>query len=335
MEFSRYELQFEPNSGQAEILPEYEEIEGGTFNITLEEGDWTITAIAFVNISGVEGIRDGEYKAARGSTPLTVKAGSPNEVSIDIERGVETGEGVFHYDISYPQGMAAAALEILTVDGMEASPVKEVDLLKNGSSGSFALDAGYYILLLNLEKDEKKIVKVEVIHIYKNMTTRAVGTDYNFTDEDFFYVEAGQEEPGKEEPGKEEPGKEEPGKEEPGKEEPGKEEPGKEEPGKEEPGKEEPGKEEPGKEEPGKEEPGKEDPGKEEPGKEEPGKEEPGKEEPGKEEPGKEEPGKEEPGKEEPGKEEPGKEEPGKEVPGKEEPGKEEPGKEEPGKDTR
>jgi hypothetical protein len=179
--FSRYELQFSPGSGQAEKDPESLATTSST--ITLEEGSWTITAIAYVDISGVTGTAGDEYEAARGSNTLTITAGQPASVTIDIADGMGTGQGVFNYDLSYPDNVEAAALKILALDGTEEA---SVDLKTGGPSGSITLDADYYVLRLELEKDGNRIVKVEVIHIYTNMTTTAEGTEYTFTDEDFF-----------------------------------------------------------------------------------------------------------------------------------------------------
>lgn len=146
--FSRYELQFTPLNGQAAKAPEAPA--GLSHTLTLAEGDWTITALAYVNISGVAEIPDGEYEAARGSNTLTVVADQSDNVTIDIRGGVEAGKGVFGYTLSYPASVDTADLKILTLEG---TATKEVHLKDDGPSGSFALDAGYYILHLELEKN--------------------------------------------------------------------------------------------------------------------------------------------------------------------------------------
>jgi formylglycine-generating enzyme required for sulfatase activity len=181
--FSRYELQFTPESGQAEKNPE--SVPGTNPTVTLAAGDWTITAIGYVNIENIDGIPEGEYEAARGSNTITVESEQNHNVSIDIRSGTEAGKGIFSYTLSYPPGVSGAALKVFTLLGV---PIKEVNLTEPPASGSFSLDAGYYILRLELEKDGGEIVKVEVIHIYKGLTTSAEGTDYTFTDADFFFA---------------------------------------------------------------------------------------------------------------------------------------------------
>jgi uncharacterized repeat protein (TIGR02543 family) len=177
--FSRYELQFTPNDGQAAKNPE--SVTNGSTTITLATGSWTITAIAYINVSGIDEIPDGEYEAARGSNDLTVNTGT-NSVSIDIQCDVEDGTGVFSYELSYPDDVSAALLKVLSLEG---DLIEEADLTAEGSAGLFTLDSGYYLLRVELERGEGKIVKVEVIHIYKNLITIAQGGDFSFDGNDF------------------------------------------------------------------------------------------------------------------------------------------------------
>jgi formylglycine-generating enzyme required for sulfatase activity len=182
--FNRYELRFTPEEGQE--ARESVTVYSPNYTSNLVAGAWTITAVAYMNISDVEGIPNGEYEAARGSKGLTVIPEQANSVDIDIRGGTENGQGVFKYELSYPP-VDAAALKILSLP--DESSVKEVDLLSEGVSyGSFVLDTGYYILHLELKKGRGTITKIEVIHIYNNMSTTAGGTDYTFSDDDFLFT---------------------------------------------------------------------------------------------------------------------------------------------------
>jgi formylglycine-generating enzyme required for sulfatase activity len=172
-QFSRYELRFTPNGGQAAKNPET--VTSTNTTVTLVTGSWTITALAYINVGS------NEYEVARGSKNLTVNTGS-NNVIIDIKGNVEEGTGTFSYELTYPDDVSAAVLKALSLTG---ELKKEVNLKADGSSGSFTLNAGYYLLRVELEKDEGKAVKTEVIHIYKNLTTRAYGDEYGFTGNDF------------------------------------------------------------------------------------------------------------------------------------------------------
>jgi hypothetical protein len=126
--FSRYELQFTPGSGQE--AKEAEDVtDPNSHSVTLATGDWTITAIAYIEISGITGITDGEYEAARGNNTLTVGEGPDNSVGIDIHGDIGDGEGIFSYELSYPQDVDAAAFSILTLAGEPLDPPIAVDLL--------------------------------------------------------------------------------------------------------------------------------------------------------------------------------------------------------------
>jgi hypothetical protein len=174
--FSKYELVFTPTSGQKPVDP-VPLIDGISHSLSLPEGTWTITALAYVQIQGVEGIEQGDYVAARGSVDVTVSASSPVNKIIDLHGGVDQGKGVFSYDIKIPEDLDSATLEILSLGG---SLVKSVNL-KTDTSGSFALDSGYYLLKVSRVKGENATGWAEVVHIYTALTTEAGGPGYDFT----------------------------------------------------------------------------------------------------------------------------------------------------------
>jgi hypothetical protein len=108
---------------------------------------------------------------------VTLYSTSPVSESIDIAGGTGQGRGVFSYDITIPGDLDAASLAILTLAG---SSVKTIDL-KNGPSGSFGLDAGYYFLKITRTKAGADSVHTEIVHIYESWTTEAAGPRYDFT----------------------------------------------------------------------------------------------------------------------------------------------------------
>jgi hypothetical protein len=174
--FSKYELAFTPKSGQKAMDPVMF-TEGTSHSLTLPVGDWTITALAYIRIQDIAGITDGDYVAARGTKDVTVSTADMYE-TIDLRGGVdEEGKGVFSYDITLPEDLGSASLEMLDLEG---KPVKWVDL-KLTASGSFALDSGYYLLKISRAKGGDAEVRAEVVHIYTALTTEAVGPGYDFT----------------------------------------------------------------------------------------------------------------------------------------------------------
>jgi hypothetical protein len=188
-EFSGYTLSFIPQLGEdkpADITLTPEDLAGG-YTMELLAGNWKIGAAGLVRIEDVTGIDDGDYPAAYGeSATLYIYAGATiDDVTIDIQGGVDAGgQGVFSYDITYQEDISSATLKLLTLEGDEAVP--PIDLLDGGPTGSFALDAGYYLLRTELEWRGSSIVKTEVVHIYGGRTTEA---NYTFTEDGFIWVE--------------------------------------------------------------------------------------------------------------------------------------------------
>ena len=184
-EFSLYKLEFTPLNGQDAKGPE--EVTGTSPTFALAVGNWTISVTAYIDINGLEdsGISDALYEAAWGSANLNVSNTQPNSVVVDIRGSVDNGGGIFKYEISLPDEMDTAILKILNLDGTVGT---EIDILEKDNSGFLILNSGYYILYLELEYQEVRLVKVEVIHIYQLMTTSAEGAGYTFTPGDFLIL---------------------------------------------------------------------------------------------------------------------------------------------------
>ena len=175
--FDKYELQFTPEEGQTPISP-VTITSGSSVTVTLAYGSWTVTAIGYVAINGAD------EEAARGTGALNVQAGS-NSLNIELQPQKEEGTGTLSYNIVYP-AVSAASLKIMPLLG--DTPVEEKDL-NTSASGAISLDAGFYVLRLELKKaDGGRITKIEVIHIYHGLTTEASGEKYTFTDADFSYI---------------------------------------------------------------------------------------------------------------------------------------------------
>jgi hypothetical protein len=179
--FSKYELTFTPKGTQT--APDPVTVQGGArHSLNLPAGNWTITAVGYVHIEGISGIANGDYEAARGEQDVTVYSSSSTTiVMIDIKGGVEEGQkGVFSYDITLPVGLDSAFLQIYTLAGAQTSE-RSLTLPAGGPSGSFALDAGYYLLKIKQTKSGKDTIHAELVHIYGGLTTSAAGPAYDFT----------------------------------------------------------------------------------------------------------------------------------------------------------
>ena len=166
--FTKFEFTFETLDGQ----PGHDKLTintGGGANapVELKAGRWNIIAKGFVSISGIEGIANGEYRAAEGRLDnVTVSAGKTMSVSIDLKGGVQAGEkGIFSWDISLPENAVSAVMTIRTIEGIIITIKKN---LMVSPSGDMALDSGYYLVTFDLND---QVSRTEILHIYGGMTS--------------------------------------------------------------------------------------------------------------------------------------------------------------------
>jgi hypothetical protein len=175
--FSTYSLRFTGKSGQTPVADitgiSPAEISGTGKSVTLEAGGWTITATGYVTLSGISGLADGDYPAARGSADIVVTPGQTLAVPITIDPITGEGEGVVNYNVPFPAYATTAVLEVLNLDETPLSPPVSVNL-KNGSSGTLVVPAGYYFLKVTVSRtgiDAESAVVMDVLHVYGGMTT--------------------------------------------------------------------------------------------------------------------------------------------------------------------
>ncbi|AEF82239.1 lamin tail domain-containing protein [Leadbettera azotonutricia] len=144
--------------------------------ITLSPGTWTIDAEAFVTVNGEQ------VSAAAGSIVVSdLAAGENRAVSIRLAMPDTQGTGIFDYTVALPAIPFNSAKMILTP--LFGSPRTDIEYdLLNQLSGKNFLPSGYYLLRTIMEYNSLKAGKVEVVHIYPNMDTRAV---YEFSSGDF------------------------------------------------------------------------------------------------------------------------------------------------------
>ena len=164
--FSYYTFTFSSQDGQDEQTLDTND---STAEIDLALGTWDITAVGYVHISGIAGITNGYYKAAKGSETIEVTDTAPMTISIDLRSGVEAGaKGILSYSLILPEDATSAGLKIMDMTG---TTIKTLNL-KMQSSGTEVLEAGYYLVSAEVTTPNLgKIVKTEVVHIYGGLTS--------------------------------------------------------------------------------------------------------------------------------------------------------------------
>ncbi|MDR2448251.1 MAG: leucine-rich repeat domain-containing protein [Treponema sp.] len=177
--FVKFTLIFTREDGKS--APDVVLEEETSTEITLEPGDWNITATGWV---------DGEdselTEAAYGNAKALVVAGETTKVGILLDKpAVEEGmEGMFEWRIHFPETTETASmiLSALGSDGTFSIPINTLNLFEE-SEGSMSLPSGYYRVDVALSTDYGEIGRSEIIYIYSGLVT--VLPDMEFTANDF------------------------------------------------------------------------------------------------------------------------------------------------------
>jgi predicted outer membrane repeat protein len=174
--FYRYEYLFSKGGGADEPgTPSGD----GTFE--LDPGDWRVTVKAFMG--------DGQDTlAAQGSENFNITGGAETKVTVKLLPVTGEGTGTLHYTLRYPATpLPAATVKAFTLtllaDSTDADLVAGVNPVPNPLEGTITtIPSGYYLARASLEKGGIPAEKIEVVHIYQNMTTNL---ELEFFDGDF------------------------------------------------------------------------------------------------------------------------------------------------------
>jgi len=182
--FVSYLLTFQ-YQGEGEVSKDNQTTTSLPCTVDLFPGSWLITVTAYTRIEGVQGLADGIYPVANGSTTVTVSHGVSLPVAVNLHNGTDiAGKGIFEYNISLPPEnlLATATLRVLGIDNSEAASKN----LLEAASGKIILNAGYYFLQVQVTTGRMRS-RTELIHIYRGHTTRASGIAWNFNAEEGVY----------------------------------------------------------------------------------------------------------------------------------------------------
>jgi hypothetical protein len=182
-EFVSYLLSFQ-YQGEGEAEQENLQTDTLPCSVELTPGSWLITVTAYTLIEGIPELTDGNYPAASGSITVTVNSGTIVPVTVNLISGTFIeGQGVLEYEIGLPAETGGAVLRVLDMDKSETVLIN----LLESASGSIALDAGYYLLQVQVATGRARS-KTELLHIYSGHTTRVAGSGWNFNIENGVYL---------------------------------------------------------------------------------------------------------------------------------------------------
>lgn len=173
--YASYEIAFSESPegvpAVAGLTPDRTAMDAGV-SLDLPAGTWTITVTGKVQITGVDGITDGQYPAASGSkTGVAVTAGGDVTVEIDLSYDSAEGTGVLTYDIPVPAYTTVATLTVLDLEGAALDPPVAFNL-QTASAGSVDLPSGFYLVQADVAgTGTDRTVKADILHIYRYLTT--------------------------------------------------------------------------------------------------------------------------------------------------------------------
>lgn len=168
--FNRYELVLTKEGGIPTIEDAYGiDVDGVT--VTLSEGTWTISVIAYQDIFN-DGIG---VPAAQGSASLKVVADKDfYDVPITLQpvaMGSTAEKGLFSFNVIFPQDVNTAVLSIK--DGAGNKAAEDFDLLIS-NVGLLSLSQGCYDISIILTRDGQYAGLFESVHIYSGLESPAV-----------------------------------------------------------------------------------------------------------------------------------------------------------------
>jgi formylglycine-generating enzyme required for sulfatase activity len=184
IQFSSYTLDFSKNgSGETLAVPVESAVDKGALNgagksVILTTGTWTLTVTAYTAFT--VGGETKTYKAASGSAPVTVSAGSSGSVEVSITLlamdAPEAPKGIFTYKVSFPE----TASGTLVLQKGAATPINTT--ITGGVEVKTELAAGVYDLSIFLTDGALHAGDYATVQIYPGPESRA---EFTFNEDNF------------------------------------------------------------------------------------------------------------------------------------------------------
>lgn len=182
--FDRFTYTFNKSVSGSFSVPDTLEAEPDSSGFfTLEIGSYTVTVEAYIGtVSGSFSVPDTVLVAAGVSEPFTVFAGDNDPVIVYLTEANTEAQGEFSYIVTYPEDawgeITLKKYPEMRVVGLAPSHVCD----SNGLTETVELNAGVYLLTVEVSMNGRYAGVTEAIHIYPSLTTVY---DKDFIDADF------------------------------------------------------------------------------------------------------------------------------------------------------
>jgi uncharacterized repeat protein (TIGR02543 family) len=172
-DFNKYTLVFTATNGGTSLS--VEPIPSTISNpVYLDPGTYSLEVSAYITDKPVaKGKIDG----------LVIEDGENETRPITLRVINESGfQGTFIYDVNFPTGITKAEMKITPL-AETGTPEQTIPLLSGTGGETLTLNAGYYNVVVTLEKKDAQLVWREILHIYGNLESTFTK---NFTNDDFY-----------------------------------------------------------------------------------------------------------------------------------------------------
>jgi fibronectin type 3 domain-containing protein len=172
-DFSKYEVIFNNGTGQP-ISREVSSIPGTGVSQELAVGNWTVSIDAYSTTESES------EPVARGSTTVSVSAGSFTQVTVHLAPEMDGPDGTLAYTVDFPAGVTEAFLNLVR-DGVLLFSIPSFIAKEKAT---MHIPSGSYDLIILLQKDGGSSIAraSEKVHIYSGMVSEV---EYIFTNDDF------------------------------------------------------------------------------------------------------------------------------------------------------
>jgi hypothetical protein len=172
--FDHFEYLFSKDGKPAAAMMPVDD--GGDKLFELDPGSWSVTVRAFMGTGE-------ETLAAQGTETFTIDPGEETSVTVKLSPVASEGTGTLNYTLTYPVTATVKSFTLTLLADETPISLTNTSGITGMYTGTLPTAAsGYYLARASLEKDGVMAGKIEVAHIYHNMTTEL---ELEFVDDDF------------------------------------------------------------------------------------------------------------------------------------------------------
>jgi hypothetical protein len=172
--FDHFEYLFSKDGETATAMMPQDD--GGDKLFELDPGSWSVTVRAFMGAGE-------DTLAAQGTGTFAIDPGEETSVTVKLSPAASEGTGTLNYTLTYPTAATVKSFTLTLLADEAAISLVDSGGIPGTYTGTLSsIASGYYLARASLEKEGVTAGKMEVAHIYRNMTTELA---LEFVDDNF------------------------------------------------------------------------------------------------------------------------------------------------------